>query len=1697
MSGEVEINPILGPKEISVEVVSRLNELFEQGLYLQAYEIAKEYGPFQAWRGPDACVIAARLAHHLGSAALCARITARAAKRYPDHATVQYYHAYSILEWRGPLPAWNHLKKLGDMPWATPDQRADLFALRAQIAGSLRDFQTAESYLLKAEALHPGDPWLQVQRCYLFEFQDRYEESLAAAKEAAKLHPYPYYRPATLMQAHALQLLNRDHEALELLREASRRLESSAIEVQLFALQVELKYYDEALQTLERYERLSPLLSKGAGDWFKMQRCRMLHLGGRFDEALAFARQLDDSFHKNFVVKLSAEPRITRRVALPVGFVRQNYRTCAPATLAALGRFWKSPTDHLQLVAEICYDGTPAHRQREWAENNGWLVREFRLTWESGTALLDAGIPFAVTTVETNNAHLQAIVGYDYARGTFEVRDPYNPYLREFEAETFLKHYASSGPRCFVMVPKNEAGRLMGIVLPDAELYDLSHALDLALTQYDREAAATCLQKMVELQENHLLTWTARRQLAGYDGNLKENERCVDALLVMFPKDGNLQLSKIAFLRSGPRDVLLEQLQKLCRQKEADPIFKQQLAMELLHDARKEREAERLVKCSLGSRPHDATSMLVLADLRWQQRNLEDAYELYRFAASIEEKGEGATRALFAASRHLRKHHEVMAYLRDRFARFGRYSHLSLTTLFWSEVEVSEVAQAFKHLSQALEWRPQDAVLHCFAADIFARFGNYDEAKKHLEYARGRTRRQEWLRAAAQVATMEGNQAEALQLWREVLVLEPMSRDAHEALLQLISHTEGVQAVKAHVLQLHAQFPHNLDLQQLASNWLRGEDIHEAITVLEKTIQVIPDNAWAHRELADLLAETNAYERAMQQAEMALQLEPNVAFGYCVRGYIHARRGLTKESVADYQQALHLSVDNDFAQRSLLESCHDLEEKKQALQYIQDELLRQVVFGPGILLFRELAFPILDAAALKSFLVKAHQERPDLWQSWTALIQQLVARGEVHEADRLAAEAVSRFPLSPRLWVEFAQVKRMQEVLAAEIECLETAVRLSPAWNQAARQLAKAYERAGDFWKARRVIESALVHQPMDEFLHESLAQYLWKTGDRDEALARLQKALEINPGLIWSWDQLPIWAKERGRPGLALETARKLVEKRPGEMRSWIFLAQQLQGEEALTERLAAVDKALGLSPTSIWAHETKISVLMQAGRHEEALKACNPPEFKGKQPRELAYLEARAERALGNFNRSVTLLDNLLAKHPDYLDGWFLRIDWHWEADEIERAAQAAENICRLQPFAAVPWGYKGAWERKRGNREAAIHCFRRGYELSKNYDYAGFALFDLLMECGHTDEAGEVLHSLRKHTPGLDVLWRDIWLALARRETERAYDILGKLLQSEGVEYSQIELGIKVLANNGKREKASEILERVLFSGAAQPAVAAFWIREKLQKWDWDAVYKLDTGNVTTSLKVAALHEWVHILLEHAQSQNSDFFGCLLDYFRLRKCLKHFTLELKGDNTLWAQVSAIYINLKRNRQGLKWVADWQQRKGLEIWMLSNVSVLAERSGDDLQAAEAYEAGAELPGYDALSARVFSRAAIEKGLLGDAVATGKLLARVKHEELDDLQRIYWNLANLLFRACSMPGHVISAGEREWLKELIARKKQRPHDLRLAKRIARTLSVHEGNKRLSLWVWWHAHQNTVISILVVLLGLFYIFKSQ
>src|SRR5437764_853986 len=86
---------------------------------------------------------------------------------------------------------------------------------------------------------------------YLQAWQDRYHEALVEIEKAFAI--VPNYRPAVQSKAQLLELLNRDQEALDCLKEAGRAIECSGVAAQLLQLQMELQQYREALETADQY----------------------------------------------------------------------------------------------------------------------------------------------------------------------------------------------------------------------------------------------------------------------------------------------------------------------------------------------------------------------------------------------------------------------------------------------------------------------------------------------------------------------------------------------------------------------------------------------------------------------------------------------------------------------------------------------------------------------------------------------------------------------------------------------------------------------------------------------------------------------------------------------------------------------------------------------------------------------------------------------------------------------------------------------------------------------------------------------------------------------------------------------------------------------------------------------------------------------------------------------------------------------------------------------------------------------------------------------------------------------------------------------------------------------------------------------------------------------------------------------------
>lgn len=1640
-----------------------IQELYDRGLFLEAYRRACELGPPVSWRGAEERVLAGRLAYNLGSQRLgwiCHRLALR---EHPDHAGSVYFGIRALLQTRGPLDAWEFLKHTAmdeDVPRVI---RAELASLRACVAALLRDFHNAEEWFAQAQRIAPDNPWIYVDRSGILELEDRYEEALGAARRSLKIHPD--YHGGLLSAAHLLQLLGRDEECLELLQGASKRLESGHLVVALVALEEELGLHEEARQDLERLPDLWPMMDEKTRRWLDCRRSDLAYQCGNLPVALEFLQETDQPFHQKVRDRMTKARPEDRRVVLALDFVRQHHMTCAPATLSTISRFWSMAADHLEVAEEICYDGTSWTSERRWAEEAGWIVREFTVAWEIGVVLIDRGVPFTLTTRQPDSSHLQALVGFDEKRGTFLVRDPYERSLVEFLGEELFRYHAAVGPRGMALVPRDRADLLDGLELPDAELYDRYYELERHLLEHRRDEAEKTLARMRDRAPEHRLTAQAALSLASYDADTPGEFTAVEKLSRMYPESTSWMLHKCSLLgRLGRREEQVVILAENASKPGADPVVLRNYAQALRGDATLLPRALRLIRKSIRMQPAAAPGHYILASLLWDARRFDEAREIYRFAACLADKEEQFARAYLTASRHVKRADEALAFLEDRFHRFGHKSSGPIETLFWALTSLDRTTEAFGHLQAALTVRPDDGDLLLFAADAHSRYSRFGPALELLERARGSCRRASWLRTAARIHHYQGELLESLGLWREVLEIEPLAMDAHSEVTLRLGETEGPSAAIAHLERSVRRFPHHLGLQELRIEWLPEESRDTREQAIRDLLSVHPQNAWARREISMLLADQERFDEAFAELDEAERLEPHSPALRNVKGYVLRSANRLGEAREEFRRAIRLSVDEDFAMAQLLSLAETAAQRLEELELIRSELIRQVTFGRGLLAYRDHACNVLDPEDVLSLLRDALAARPDLRQAWSALLRQLTDMQRLDEAMSIADEATKRFPLQAELLVDCAMLYRRRLDRDGELRALEQALMAQPDWSVPARFLAELYEREGNFEASIAVLERAVARDPLDAANHGCLADAQWKSNEREAALESLRRAVRLFPGYDWAWNQLAEWSVEAGRDDLALDLARELTERRSGEPGSWVILARMLGDAHPLAEKLEALDRALQVDPRHEPAHDLRAFLFARAGMYDEAIAACQPQVWGGTPPIRLRARAAWVEAERGQLTAAVSRMRGVLEDDASLYWGWRKLAEWYEKLGNQSEFTAAAEQLVRLCPDDPEALIYFGQARLHAGDREGAKSTFHRLLVLRPDALYTGRQLFEMQLADGEHTKARETLERVRPHLQPHEYSTFETEIACGRRDKADAAESLAALVNDPEADAWCLETALEAMATAGWQNVSMRCLSDATLKEGPNPLLGAMLV-EQSGNDAWTVLRRLEARPTLWKAGVERLAQ---------RGLTED---------QLRRLIARHRKRLAEDTQLWGLIGYAFSAAQCHRSCLNWLSDWKERDGLESWMLYSLALACHHLGRHEAAAKVHRHALTLT-RDGSSDEHELWLALEEVTQGRVTDARLRLERVNRTAFGEYARTLLAMVELAAAAGEKDNHGGSAGRRRQLDRLLKEKPWILGDGALRGAYLRCSGQAGRGGTRRLWILWVRARLKLFSIL-------------
>ncbi|MEK0447846.1 MAG: Beta-barrel assembly-enhancing protease [Verrucomicrobiota bacterium] len=1583
------------PEAIPSAELNDIRALYERGLYGDAWRRMESFGTPEQWRDVPAMILAGRVIGNLEGERRARALHSRAYRLNRSHAEAAYYRAFSIRSRLGPLRALRFLETLPAFPDASPDVRSGFLSHRATLLAGYRDFASAERLYAEAEAIDGLTAWLLVERSSMLERADRYAEALETVQLA--LEKRPFYRPAVQSAAHLLTLLNRDEEAMSLLAAAEEHLQSPDVVAQLAVLLRERHRPAEALDKWRRYRELALMIEQPMVEYWHARMSDAHYDLGDITQAAAHAKQAKNGFHERIADRIAAPPAEARIWKLDVPFVRQHDMTCAPATLSAISRYWDLPLDHLALAREICYDGTQGHKERAWAAANGFVVREFTVTWDTGRALLDRGIPFTLATVETTSAHLQAVVGYDSVRGTIYLRDPFLKNHSECICPAWLEDYAFCGPRGMVLVPVAQASKLDGIDLPDAALWDLFHEVDRGLFLNDRPRAVSAIQSLEQTAPGHWLLFQSRRVLAWYDGDQPRALAATEDWLKLFPESNNLRWARYCALRDLARKsdhrALIEEM---ARGEKSEPLFWRELGEEMRADAREHTMARRWLLRVLRYQPSGAENLFSMAAQLWEERRFADSLPLYRLAAHLRDKVAYLQRAWFTAARYFHRTGEVLNVMAARAQTDGALSAEPAYIYHNALLTLDRLPEAQAVLENAIALRPEDGELLAFTADFHARFGRHAQAAELLAKAEGKCPRSSWLRTSARLADYRSDLPESLRLWREVLADSPLAFDAIRTIARLVAETENREAAHAFLAGRVELFPNHLPLRELQVDWLRDDGPEAQETELLALLEMAPKSSWALRERAFALSKLNRFDEALAAATLAVETEPQQASNHYSRGRVLFLAGRMEESAAAYRDAIRRAVDNSGALEGLLAASPTLEKKREALAFIRSELETQVVFGDGLFSYLEVAFPVLEPAELLQNLREAHTARPDLWHTWSVLVSILCDAGKAAEALPLAEEAVGRFPLNPRLWMDLAHVRCQQRNFPAEVEALRTASELAPAWGRASRALAEALQRCEAYDEAERVYEQAVAASPLDAVNRGCLAEFIWRRRRDPHALSLLEEAIRLEPGYSWAWDSLREW---NGSPDRAVALSRELVKLRGGEASSWMRLATMLP-EDSTDERLSLIDRAIALNPCYNDAHDARVRILCAAGRYDDASAACHPEAYGGNLPRGLRARSPWVKAQRGNLVGAVAEMKEVVAEHPDFYWAWERLAEWHSALGEHQAERDASERMARLDPRNAVPLGYLAEAEMKLGRRDAAFAVLERAFAIDPGYGYAAFTLFDSHLEKREFDKARAKLAQMRVHLPGADTIAAEVRLLAATGEKAKALDLFRELVAQPEREAQAVEAAGGAIRRAGWARPLERLIEPLLNDPGTNPRVAVEW------------VYCITGRDAWRKRRILRKLDPARTLTKHAWRAFFTVAGEKRKYRYIKEFIKVHRAALRADDDIWGTVGYGISVCDRDREALEWMADWRDRSGVRPWMLTNFASSARVCGKFAEAMSAHVYALTLKHDHTYPQHILwiAMSEIDGGQFAEARAR---LDEMRFDMLDGFCKTLWTAAN------------------------------------------------------------------------------------
>ena len=1613
----------------TLPAVEELQGLYDEHRFLDAYGATQS-----AWSDAQLLfeldvpqmVLGARLAYRLGSHRMAWRLYLRGRDVDPNDPYVRYY-GMGYTEPRATL--YDFMQEFESTPFlgsGDADLDASWCASHALLLADVRDFDRARDRLEAARDFGGDAGWLDTCDSEIRQRRGDWEGALEAAERVWSAEPGA--PPAADALAGALSALGRTAEAAQ--RILAFALDGGqSYQVLERGLHCALAATDrgetEALRGLpvglyeasRRLRELAPLADRRLVRRFATVCAEAAKAEGLDDAFVEHARASKVPFYEAAARNLAGASRC-ERVFLPHKKVRQQHKTCLPASVVTCASVFDVALEQSELAERMTYDGTPMWRVLEWADAHDWIARPFLGDADGCLALLERGIPFLLILRTHSYAHAVAAIGYDRGLGTLLFHDPSLGRMGEVLLERLGAGEYPLGPECVALCPRGRAAALEGCALGGEDFVRTFLGVSRALEVESLAAARTLVETYGvrhpdSPQGMYLDAWV-----------LKESGRAKEAMDRVQPTLGAGRgchlvesLALAAAACSGDTSYyrgVLESIVKSGRSPgmEAslewvypEPVFQARYASLLGQSATHFDEALARLHGALWRGPYHGEIYHYYGDLLWQLRRKDEALLAYRIASCLELENDHYAEAYAWALKKCGRLEEGTGWLVSRVERFTGEAGGGSTWMVLVETLASFglPEESLMRLSEGLARRPNDPELASFAVSFLSRHGRFADADEALAACRATGSRAQFLEAGTVLACSRGEFNEATGYVEEWVEESPNSLTARAHCAELLGLLEGSGAARARLIEWLEAHPNNDEFERLFIDMCREEqDRVVRVEVLDRRLARNPLDAWAWREraLEELHvvrklaagAVSGRLSRFRELVEECTRRSPEETTTCGLRAELAVLEGDSKRAIKIFAEALRAEPIYDYGIHRILELIErrPLHERGFVVG-ILDQIFasqtrdltaaRVAALGLGRLLDVDQALDALERWSRHS------PDDPLITEAWADVHLYYGRSKESLDliVERLEAET-RRFPLRGSLAFSLASAYKQLYRLGDAIAEYRRVLELNPAWTEARLSLVDALERAGRRDEGLEEIRVAVRFDPGRSSLWIELAGALSGRGLNEEALDVLGEATTKLPSEIELWERRIGLLAESGRVAEAIDVAEALVAASPASAPTSFLLAKTLQtgGAGVSRQRVEeAFQRAIQLDARlweAVWFYALFLS---DQTKYVGARRVIE--EYLDTVPGDTYARGGLAVISWGAGNRRGALdeMYELVTEHPQYEFGWTTLMEWLEE--EIQRNAGAwgyAQELL-MSPVAQgldIPhlacrrlWALEAARApRNRLAEEWVALAERYPTSLQVNVQH-----FDFLVAGDEWDAAAETCERLEGFEPeALRVLARSAVLACHLKDHERAFDLLTTIFQSSSHDVDSFRAVWEAVRRTGTARQAAEQaldllrqgvrISRLCLSGVLEHFAAQGYrdgyrallevLGDGAQEWD-------TTEELSATLESYIVAGGAAQVIEWADGQPAF---------------------CQQSTRVWQRVGEAYRKLERTEEAWEWWRSWREREGVEQWVVGNYAALCynlNRYGEAIEVCEDSLRNCPFDGTEGMLTEVFLRSLLHVG--------------------------------------------------------------------------------------------------------------------